>query len=129
MEKKMAKVKTNLILKEMAEEILESSLSPLMEGMEKLATADIIGETLHITECDTVDYKDAHYCVIKFDEYPNHFYSGGLVLTKLIDGLINVYAGDLSQLNNELKNDGLAIMLDTEKTKDRKRTVTTVKIL
>lgn len=125
----MAKKVTNEILKEIAEEILQSNLSPLMTDREKLATTDIIGEELTITECDIVDYNDNHYCILLFSEYEGYFYAGGLVLTKMIDGIIKSYDGDIEQVNNELKRAGLKIKLDSTKTKDKKKTVTTVTLL
>lgn len=123
------KTLTNDILKEIAEEVLQSNLSPLMLDREKLSTNDIIGEELTIVNCDVVDYNDNHYCILHFAEYNDSFYAGGLILTKMIDGIIKAYDGDIDSVRNELKRTGLRIMLDSGKTKDKKKTVTTVTVL
>lgn len=109
----------------------ETSLSDLMVGR-KLDTAEIIAmlpDGATVIECDSVSTEDAHYSVIKFAEIPDAFYTGGLVLTKIVDKWIDEYAGDMATLNHDLREvGGVKIKLSEKKTKNGKN-VTTIEVL
>lgn len=121
------KTSINEILRETALDIIQSDLSDLMKDREKLTTDDLLGEEITIVACDLVDFNDSHYTVVHLAEYPENYYAGGFILTKLIDGLVEKF-GSIEQLNAEMKKGGLRIMLDTGKTKGKKN-ITLVNIL
>ena len=89
--------------------------SRLMQGREKIATEDIINETLTLRDCDKVSAIDAdgtvsEYYVVVFDEYPDNYYSGGQQLTKICTAI------EANGLINELNANGLKIELTRKKT-------------
>lgn len=68
------------------------TLSELEHGRTKLDTESIIGKKLTIDKFDIVDVENPdaesgrmHYCVLVFKEMPEHFYNGGLILTKMVE--------------------------------------------
>lgn len=109
----------------------ETTLSELMTGR-KLDTEEIIAmlpDGATVVECDTVTTEDAHYAVVKFAEIPDAFYTGGLVLTKIVDAWIDDYNGDIATLNHDLREaGGVRIKMEEKKTKGG-RNVTTIEVL
>lgn len=76
------------------------TLSELEHGRTKLQTEDIVGKTLTISKFDIVDVENPtddnpnnrmRYCVLVFEELPDNFYNGGLILTKMIDSWVEDY--------------------------------------
>lgn len=119
----------NEVLRETAKEIVNGSLSPLMDNREKLDTADIVGEELHVMDYDFADMADgSHFVIVIFSEYPNNYYSAGAIMTKLFDQMQESLGEDI--LHEELRKDGgLGIRLEASKTKDGKKSLTLVEIL
>lgn len=109
----------------------ETTLSELMTGR-KLETSEIIAmfpDGATVVECDTVTIEDAHYAVVKFEELPDAFYTGGLVLTKIVDAWLDDYNGDIATLNHDLREaGGVKIKMVEKKTKGG-RNVTSIEVL
>lgn len=94
------------------------TLSRVMEGREKLETEDILGKELTIDEFDIVTLDGKSFGVCHFVEYPEKYYNGGAILTKLFTSWANLYSGDIEAASNGLKKDGgVKIQLAAAKTK------------
>lgn len=94
------------------------SLSRIMEGREKLETEEILGQELTVDEFDIVTLDGKNFGVCHFAEYPNHYYNGGAILTKLFASWASLYSGDIEAASNGLKKEGgVRIMLSAAKTK------------
>lgn len=76
----------------------QGALSELMEGREKIDTAEILGKVLTIADCDVVDYDGedghCHYAIINVAEYPNSFIMGGKALTEIAEMIIDASEGE-----------------------------------
>lgn len=123
------KKKVNEVLRETAKEIVNGSLSPIMENREKLDTADIVGEELHVIDYDFADMADgSHFVIVVFAEYPDNYYSAGHIMTKLFNKMEESFGEEI--LHKELQKDGgLGIKLSASKTKDGKKSLTLVEVL
>lgn len=109
----------------------ETTLSELMVGR-KLDTEEIIDmfpDGATIIACDMVTTEDAHYSVVHFSEVMGAFYTGGIVLTNIVDAWIKEYNGDMSLLNHDLRESGgVKIKLTAKKTKSGKN-VTSIEVV
>lgn len=109
----------------------ETTLSELMVGR-KLETEEIIAmlpDGATVIACDMVTTEDAHYAVVQFSEVPDAFYTGGLVLTHIVDAWIKEYDGDMTLLNHDLRESGgVKIKLTAKKTKNGK-SVTSIEVV
>lgn len=107
-----------------------TTLSELMVGR-KLDTEELIEkfpDGVTVIECDTVDTDEAHYAVVRFAEISDAFYTGGIVLTNIVDAWINEYNGDMSLLNHDLhESGGVKVKLTAKKTKNGKN-VTAIEV-
>ena len=108
--------KTNIFL-ESAKSAL--SLSPVMEGREKLDTEDLLGdERLTIDEFDIVSLDGKQFGVCHFVEYPNNYYNGGAILTKLFQNWADLFNGEIETASKNLKGSGgVPIRLSAARTK------------
>lgn len=122
---------TKLNLRKVAQDV--TTLSPLMNGREKIKTADLIEKFpngVHITECDLApNPKGEPYAVILFKESDVYYYCGGMILTKVVNGMLEACNNDFSILNKELAEDPIGVKLNEVKTSDGKNNLTTVEIL
>lgn len=104
----------------------------LMTERDKIDTEDIIkyypnGITVREFE-HNIQTENGITVIYTFDEEPKKFAFGGKVLQSLIDGLIEDYEGDISELKKDMKEQGLKIKLMSSKTK-KGLNVTTVEIV
>lgn len=101
-----------------------TSTSILTVGRTKVDTSDIIGIELTIRDFDFVEYVDKStsttviYPVIIFDEMPESYYCGGQSLSEICTAI------DANGLHDELKTNGLKVMLGITKTKANQPFVT-----
>lgn len=117
-------------LKKLAKKQL--TLCELMTDRDKIDTEDIIkyhsnGITIREFE-HNIETENGTTVVYIFDEEPDKFAFGGKVIQNLIDGLIEDYDGDISELRNDIKAQGLKIKLASSKTK-KGLPVTTVEVI
>ena len=102
----------------------ELSLSPLMEGREKLETDELLGKTAtviafdFITTVDPKDGKEKTYPVVNFEEYPHHFYLGGALLSKVFQVWASEFDGDFEECSAALAEEG-GVKFSFTKTKTR----------
>lgn len=117
-------------LRELAKEL--TSLSPIMEGREKVSTEEIIkGDTrgeITINKIDMVKSGDKGYPVILYAEDDSKFYCGGMVLKKICEGWID-YCGSVDKVNDMLAKDPVKVRLEEGRTKDGKNNITKVTIM
>lgn len=126
MEKKVPK-KVNKF-KQLAEESL--ILSELHKGREKLETASITGVPLTIMAFDIVEQDDnTRYATMVFAEYPEFYYNGGTVLTKMVDAWLDEFGDVDAAMAAYNDSEPLVIQLEESKTRDGKRSVTKVSIV
>lgn len=89
----------------------ELTLSPLMVSREQKKTDDLIGQEVTVTEFDFATLKDKDgemktYPVLLLAEYPNHYYNGGALLSKLCVAWASAFDGDVERASDELKKAG-----------------------
>lgn len=104
----------------------ELSLSRVMEGREKISTDEIsTGEILTVDEFDVADLDGKKFGVVHFAEYPDRYYNGGKVLTKLCTAWANMFNGDTEVASQALKKEGgVKLTFKQGKTKDGKNVTT-----
>lgn len=108
----------------------ELSLSWVMEGREKLTTEEVsTGEALTVDEFDIADLDGKKFGVVHFVEYPDRYYNGGKVLTKLCSAWAGLFDGDTHAASTALaKQGGVQLVFKTGKTKSGNN-VTTMEVL
>lgn len=88
----------------------ELSLSPLMAGREQLKTEDLIGQTVTVMAFDFATITDKGvektFPVLLLKEYPDHYYNGGALLSKLCRCWANAYGGDPEAASEDLEAEG-----------------------
>ena len=110
--------------------IKETTLSDLMLGREQLTTDDIAGKVLTVKNFDIIAMGGKQYAIVIFKEYPDCYYNGGIVLTKIVLNWIDDFDGDIIAAAAALeKAGGVAFKFNTGKTKDGKRNLTTVEVV
>lgn len=113
-----------------ASAIKETTLSDLMVGRTQLTTDDIVGETLTVEEFDIIAMNGKQYAIVVFKEYPDRYYNGGMVLTKIVLNWIADFDGDIIATSEALqKSGGVQFKFNVGKTKDGKRNLTTVEVV
>lgn len=101
-----------------------TSTSILTVGRTKVDTNDIVGVELTMRDFDFVEYVDKTadktviYPVVIFDEMPESYYCGGKSLSDICTAI------DANGLHDELKTNGLKVMLGVTKTKANQPFVT-----
>lgn len=99
---------TNMDFKSIA--INELSLSPLMSGREQITTDELAGKEATIIAFDFATITDKGeektFPVLLLKEYPNHYYNGGALLSKLCIAWAGAYDGDVSAASNDLESSG-----------------------
>ena len=92
----------------------------LMDGREPIKTDEIIAkypEGISITGIGKNTYNGDTYPVFTFAEEPTRYFSGGMSLSRLADGMFEEYDGDLAELNKDLQESPLRVKLSKVKTK------------
>lgn len=115
-------------LKSIAQDL--TRLSPLMENREKVSTSDMIKKYpngFEVGEVDIVTLPDARYAVITPKDDDKIFYTGGLVLTKIVDAWLAVEP-DKQQLYKQLDKEKIKLKLKEEKTRGNNN-ITTVEVI
>lgn len=120
--------KTNF--REIAKKATE--LSELMNGREKIETGELIrkyADGVTIMSVDMIETADATYPVILIKEDDTVFYTGGIVLKKIIDQWLDMFDRDAEKCSEELTKYG-GVMVKLEETKTKKnQNVTKVTVL
>lgn len=113
----------------------EVTLAKIMENRDKIETEQIISDYpdgIHIDEIEKIAMQKEEgleiFWAFHFTEEPDCFAFAGIVLGKIFDKFQEVYEGELDELAADLKEEPLGVILESGKTKDGKRNVTTVKI-
>ena len=113
-----------------ASAIKETILSDLMLGREQLTTEDIAGKVLTVSNFDIIAINGKEYAIVIFKEYPDNYYNGGMVLTKIVLNWIDDFDGDIVAASTALANaGGVQFKFNVGKTKDGKRNLTTVEVM
>lgn len=95
---------------------------PFMEGREKGETSELLGQVSTITDYGFIPNEAGEpYVVFIVKERSNKFYFGGSVLTARMSELEN------EGYHDAIVEEGLPMLLTTEKAKSSKRTYTNVK--
>ena len=88
----------------------ELSLSHLMSGREQLKTEDLVGKTVTVIAFDFASIIDKGeektFPVLLLKEYPDHYYNGGTLLSKLCQAWAAEYDGDVESASTDLYNSG-----------------------
>lgn len=88
----------------------ELSLSPLMAGRDQIKTDDLIGQTVTVTGFDFATITDKGvekvFPVLLLKEYPDRYYNGGTLLSKLCRCWAEAYDGDIEAASNDLEAEG-----------------------
>lgn len=88
----------------------EMSLSPLMAGRDKIATDDLIGQTVTVVAFDFATITDKGeektFPVLLLEEYPENYYNGGILLSKLCVAWAAAFDGDVEEASNALAEQG-----------------------
>ena len=94
--------------KKMAQD--ELSLSPLMAGRDQIKTDDLIGQTVTVTGFDFATITDKGvektFPVLLLKEYPDRYYNGGALLSKLCKCWADAYDGDIEMASADLAAEG-----------------------
>lgn len=109
------------------------TISPLMEGRDKLDNSEIIaaGNAVTIDAFDlTHDDKGEVYGIYTLAEYPERFVFAGMILTEIFTEWLQDYNGDCEAASADLKKlGGVKMELEQRPTRDGKRTVTVPKFI
>lgn len=111
-----------------------TTLCKLMEGREKGETADLI-------ESDKIYTVDgAEYCTISNEngsesvwvytlkEEKKKFYFAGHVLKNIFNAILQECEGDYEEVSKLVEEQGFQVLFDEQKTRDGRRTYTTVTV-
>lgn len=105
-----------------------TTISPLMDGREKLGNAEIIaaGEPVTINAFDLTNGSDGDmFGIYTVAEYPEHFLFAGKILTEIFKAWADAFEGDIEMASKMLwEAGGVRMVLEQRPTKDNKRTVT-----
>lgn len=108
-----------------------TTLSDLMNGREKIETDALIKkfpDGFTVIGADMVNITDATYPVLIIKEDTNIFYTGGIVLKKIVEGWMTAF-DSIEAMNAELEAGGGVKMKLTEGKTKSNQNLTTVTIL
>lgn len=92
----------------------------IMDGREPIKTADIMEkypDGICITGIAKNTYNGDTYPVFTFAEEPSKYFSGATALSKMVNGMLEEYDGNLAELNADLQKEYLKVKLVKTKTK------------
>lgn len=88
----------------------ELSLSPLMAGRDQIKTDDLIGKTVTVEAFDFATITDKGvektFPVLLLAEYPDNYYNGGTLLSKLCAAWAAEFDGDVVAASEALNEEG-----------------------
>lgn len=111
-----------------------TTLSPLMDGKNKLSVDDVIRDYpqgVTITDFDmlTDNAKGTQFCVCLCKERPDSFFFGGSILSKICNEWVKGFAGDIEACSNALHDaGGVKVQLSHGRTRNG-NSLTLVKVL
>lgn len=111
-----------------------TTLSPLMEGREKILMEEIkekYPNGITVIGFDSVPSSDGEiYHIGIFEEDTNKFFNGGLVFSKMCTAWLKNVEDTCESVSDELiKSGGIKLKFDTKKVKNTNRTVTTITVV
>lgn len=86
-----------------------TSISPLMEGREKIKTRDIIEkfqDGITVNCFDLVQGSKGEYPVLTFAEDETKFFNGGIIFQKIVKAWLDEYDGQLELCQHDLLESG-----------------------
>lgn len=102
--------------------ISETSLSPLMEGKDRLTVDDVISQYpqgITVDGFDLMNGDKGKYAICTFAEDATKFFFGGSILTKIVEKWVAGFDGDIEQASHVLKDSGgVKMQLKHGKTKN-----------
>lgn len=109
-------------------------IAEIMEGRDKGDTQDLIGRKVTINdveECQLVNEDGEVEIVYAYtvDEFANKFYFAGYVLKKIFSEILSQCGDNLEDMYKAVREQKLKVEFGSKKTKDGKRTVTTITVL
>ena len=100
----------------------ELSLSPLMTNRTQITTDELNGKTVTITNFDFAHMTDKGvektFPVLLLKEYPDRYYNGGCLLSKLCEAWANEMDGDIEAASDALEKFG-GVKVEFRNTKTR----------
>lgn len=97
-------------------------LSPLMEGRDKMTTAELCAtypDGVTMMEFDIIPGDKGPFPVYIFAENPNVFAFGGAVIKKIVDAFVAKFDGSVTDASNALKaNGGVKMRLSQGRTRN-----------
>ena len=107
-----------------------------MENRDKIETEQIVSDYpdgIHIDEIEKISMQKEEgveiFWAFHFTEEPDCFAFAGMVLGKIFDKFLEQYEGEIDELAADLKEEPFGVILESGKTKDGKRNITTVKVI
>lgn len=100
------------------------TLSELHNNRQKLESDSLYGKELTIENFDLVDTEDMRFAVFTFVEFPDSYYNGGLILTKMIMNWIAECGSIEEALKDYHNSEPLKIKLTESKTREKNNLVT-----
>lgn len=114
----------------------EATLAKIMENRDKIETEQIVSDYpdgIHIDEIEKISMQKEEgleiFWAFHFTEEPDCFAFAGMVLGRIFDRFLEQYEGEVDELATDLKKEPLGVILESGKTKDGKRNVTTIKVI
>ena len=111
-------------------------VAEIMENREKGDTEELIKLKTPVTikDCEVCtltndDGEEENVWAYTIEEEPKKFYFAGYVLKKIFERILEACQGDYVELYSQLNAQGLTVKFGQKKTKDGKRTVTTVNVV
>lgn len=112
-------------------------VAEIMENREKGNTAELIKaeKVFTINRCEMCllpkDDGNGEERVYAYtvEEIPEKFYFAGFILKKIFDSILEECEGDYEEMYAIIKDQGLPVKYGEKKTKDGKRTVTTIEVV
>ena len=111
-------------------------VAEIMENREKGETEELIALKRPVTindceECRLINDNNEEEIVWAYTlkEYPEKFFFAGLVLKKIFESILAECEGDYEELYNAVREQGLTVKYGQKKTRDGKRTVTTIEVV
>ena len=97
--------------------------SATIEGREKVSTQGIIQrfpDGISLIDVDVFNGQNGSYPVFAIAEDPKIYFNGGKVLMDIVNGWLELYNGDLTQIQADLKAEPVRIRLSNKKSKNGK---------
>lgn len=114
-----------------------TTLSPIMEGREKISVADVIAkypDGVTVTGFDIVDSTSDDgpnsYPVLTFSEDTSKFIFGGTVMASIVNAWLAHFEGDIEACNKALASyDGVKLKFSRARAKNGNREYTSIEVV